>query len=173
VAAGELAQPLVAIGRVGAAHGIKGWVRVWSYTDPPAALLDYNGWQLRGADGALRTCELRDAELDGRGIRLALQGCEDRNAAEALRGLEIMVPRAALPSTAAREHYQGDLLGFTVVNLEGQCLGTLEHFVGGAAQPLMSVKCSGGQILIPAAPPHLRRVQMVERCVVVDWPSDF
>jgi 16S rRNA processing protein RimM len=171
--AGAPAEPLVAVGRIGAAHGIKGWVRVWSYTDPPDALLAYGDWQLRGADGVLRPCAVREAELDDRGMRMALQGCEDRNAAEALRGLEIVVPRAELPPTAEREHYREDLLGFAVVNLEGQNLGRLDHFVDGAAQPLMSVGSGGRQLLIPAAPPHLRRVEMPERRVVVDWPSDF
>jgi 16S rRNA processing protein RimM len=164
---------LVAIGRIGAAHGIKGWVRVWSYTEPPDALLDYAQWQLRGADGGLRACEVRDTELDGRGLRLALQGCEDRNAAEALRGLEIVVPRTELPPTAEREHYREDLLGFAVVNLDGKPLGTLEHFIDGAAQPLMSVRDGEQERWIPAAPSHLRRVLMQERQVVVDWPSDF
>jgi 16S rRNA processing protein RimM len=173
VTAGAPAQPLVAIGRIGAAHGIKGWVRVWSYTDPPEALLDYAGWQLRGADGRLRSCEVRDTELDGRGIRLALAGCEDRNAAEALRGLDIVVPRAELPPTAEREHYREDLLGFAVVNLGGETLGTLDHFVDGAAEPLMAVRNGEQERWIPAAPSHLRRVLMAERRLVVDWPSDF
>jgi ribosomal 30S subunit maturation factor RimM len=77
-----------------------------------------------------------------------------------------------LPPTAEREHYREDLLGFAVVNLEGQSLGTLEHFVDGA-QALMSLKSGDRQMLIPAAPPFLRRVQMQDRRVVVDWPSDF
>jgi len=167
------AGPLVAVGRIGAAHGIRGWVRVHSYTEPPEALLGYGGWQLRGADGALRDCELHDAELDGRGLRLQLAGCADRNAAEALRGMEILVPRAALPPTAEREHYREDLLGFDVVNLEGAVLGRLEHFIDGAAQPLMSIRSGERQLLVPAVPPYFRRVLAAERRVVVDWPSDF
>jgi 16S rRNA processing protein RimM len=173
VTAAAADQSLVVVGRIGGAHGIKGWVRVQSFTDPPHALLEYTGWQLRSRAGALAACELRDADGNGRILRIAFAGCEDRNAAEALRGLEIVVPRAALPPAAPREHYQQDLLGFAVVNLEGERLGVLEYFVDGAAQPLMSVR-DGEQVrCVPAAPPQLRRVQMAERQVVVDWPKDF
>lgn len=161
------------VGRVGAAHGIRGWVRVQSYTEPPEALLHYTGWQLRGAAGELRPCRVTDAESDARGLRLVLAGCADRNAAEALRGLEIVVPRAALPAPAAREHYREDLLGFAVVNLEGVELGVISHFVDGAAQPLMAIVAGDKERWVPAAPPHLRRVLPDERRVVVDWPSDF
>ena len=160
------------LGQVAGAHGIQGWVRVRSFTDPPQALLDYAGWQLRNAAGECRSCELEDASFDGRVLRVALVGVEDRNAAEALRGFEIVVQRAALPPTAEREYYQSDLLGFSVENLAGKVLGTLSHFVDGGAQPLMVVR-GAGELWIPATPPYLHRVQLAERRVVVDWPTDI
>jgi 16S rRNA processing protein RimM len=163
---------MIVLGRVTGAHGIQGWLRVWSYTDPPEALLDYPQWQLRRADGSELPCRRRDAAFDGRVLRVALDGVADRNAAEALRGCEIVVPRADLPPTGEREHYQEDLIGFEVVNAAGRVLGLVSHFAEGAAHPLMVVK-GEQERWIPAAPPQLRRVDMARRAVVVDWPDEF
>lgn len=165
----------IVLGRVTGAHGIQGWLRVWSYTDPPEALLDYPHWQLRRADGSEAPCRRRDAHFDGRVLRVALEGVVDRNAAEALGGCEIVVPRADLPPAGEREYYQEDLIGFQVVNTAGKVLGSVSHFAAGAAHPLLVVQGTQGvqDCWIPAAPPHLRRVELAERVVVVDWPDDF
>lgn len=163
----------VVLGRVSAAHGIRGWLRVASYTDPPEALLEYPRWFLSRPDGPETAYELRDAQIDGGPhMRVALAGVDDRNAAELLRGCDIAVPRSELPPAAEREYYQQDLLGFEVVNLEGANLGVLGHFVDGAAQPLMVVK-GARELWIPAVPMHLKRVDLAGRRVVVDWPSDW
>jgi len=143
-----------------------------SYTDPPDALLDYAHWQLQRADGIVQDCELRDAECDGRGLRIALVGIDDRNAAELLRGCEITVPRAELPPAGPREYYQDDLVGFAVRNAEGTALGTVKYFVDGPAQPLMVV-AGDKEHWIPAAPPHLRRVDLERRELVVEWPEEL
>ena len=163
----------VVLGRVSAAHGIRGWLRVASYTDPPEALLEYPRWLLTRSDGSETLYEPRDAEFDGGPhMRVALAGVEDRNAAELLRGCDIAVLRSELPATKSREYYQQDLLGFEVVNLEGVNLGVLSHFVDGAAQSLMAIR-GARELWIPAVPLHLKRVDLAARRVVVDWPSDW
>lgn len=160
------------LGRVAGAHGIRGWLRVMSFTEPEAALLDYAPWRLRGADGGEREYAVRDAAVAGRMLRVALAGVEDRNAAEQLNGCEIIVARSALPAAGERQHYRHDLVGCRVRNLEGVELGELTHFVDGAAAPLMVIK-GPVERWIPAAPPHLRRVNLSERLVVVDWPEEL
>jgi 16S rRNA processing protein RimM len=162
----------VVLGRVSAAYGIRGWVKVASFTDPPDALLDYSRWLLRRTDGTEVAYALQDAEFDGRNLRVALQGVQDRNGAELLRGCEIAVPRSELPSPAEREYYQQDLLGFEVRNLEGALLGVLDHFIDGAAQPMMAVR-GAREVWIPAVPVHLKKVDLAARQVVVDWPADW
>jgi len=170
--AAEQAERRIVVGRIAAAHGIRGWLRVVSYTEPPEALLGYHGWRLRHADGAETDCEPRDAEWDGRTLRLALQGVEDRNAAERLRGCEILVRRSTLPPPGAREHYQEDLVGCEVRNEAGVVLGTLLQFVETASTAVMVVR-GEREYWIPAAPPHLQRVDLELRQVLVDWPEDF
>jgi 16S rRNA processing protein RimM len=162
----------VVLGRVTGAHGIQGWLRVLSYTDPPEALLDYPDWRLRRVNGSESPCQRRDAHFDGRVLRVALADVTDRNAAEELRGCEIVVPRTDLPPAGEREYYQEDLIGFDVVNTNGTLLGSVSHFVAGAAHPLVVVR-GEQERWIPAAPPYLRRVELARRVVVVDWPDEF
>lgn len=168
----EPAASPVVLGRVAGAYGIRGWLKVMSFTEPEAALLDYAPWRLRRADGSEQEYAVREAAVAGRGLRVALAGVEDRNAAEQLNGCEIVVARTALPAAGEREYYQHDLLGCRVVNTDGAELGELMHFADGAASPLMVIK---GRVerWIPAAPPYLRRVNLPERLVVVDWPEDY
>ena len=158
-----------------APFGVRGWVRVQSYTDPPDSLLQHRQWRLR-APGAEEQAAVGRRVLqsgwDGHALRVALEGIGDRDAAEALRDWEILIERAALPAAAPREYYREDLLGFAVRNAEGVVLGSLHHFLSAPAGPVMVVK-GEREYVIPAAPPHLRRVDPERRLIEVDWPADF
>ena len=160
------------LGRVIGAHGVRGWLKIQSHTEPPENLLRHRVWTLRDAAGASATFEVADAEFDGRWLRARLQGVEDRDAAELLRGRDIEVPRAALPPTAAREYYRDDLLGFKVRNRAGAELGELSHYVDAPAAPVMVVR-GAREHWVPAAPPHLVRVDLEGREIEVDWPEEL
>ena len=73
-------------------------------------------------------------------MRAQLAGIGDRDAAESLREYEILIERAALPAAAEREYYREDLLGFTVRNVEGVVLGTLQYFLTAPATAVMVVR---------------------------------
>jgi 16S rRNA processing protein RimM len=154
---------------------VRGWVRVYSYTDPPDALLQHRLWRLRKpgegeADEQQRA--VRQAQWDGHAMRVELEGVDDRDAAEALRESEILIERAALPEASAREYYREDLLGFTVRNTDGVVLGVLQHFLAAPACVVMLVR-GEREYAVPAGPPHLRRVDLDRREIEVDWPADF
>ncbi len=155
-----------------APHGVRGDVRVQSYADPPEALLDHRHWLLRRTDGSEQGIEVLDARWDGHVLRATLAGIGDRDAAERLRGSEVLLSRDELPAPRAHEYYREDLLGFTVRNGTGAVLGTLLYFLEGPAGALMVVR-GQREYWLPAGPPHLRRVDTVLREVEVDWPADF
>ncbi|MGH8205277.1 MAG: ribosome maturation factor RimM [Steroidobacteraceae bacterium] len=160
------------MGRIVAPHGVRGDVRVQSYADPPEALLDHRHWVLRRTDGSEQGIEVLDARWDGHVLRATLAGIGDRDAAERLRGSEVLLSRDELPAPRAHEYYREDLLGFTVRNGTGAVLGTLLYFLEGPAGALMVVR-GQREYWLPAGPPHLRRVDTVLREVEVDWPADF
>ncbi len=101
---------------------------------------------------------------------MRLTGVDDRTAAEALRGATIEVAREALPPPGERQFYQADLIGLAVWNLEGEELGVVRHFVDAPAGALMVVR-GEREHWIPAAPRHLRSVDLGAGRIVVDWPA--
>ncbi len=151
---------------------MRGAVKVQSYTQPADALLRHRQWVLRGADGAEASFQLREIHGDGRTLRVALEGVESRDAAERLRGSDILLPRDSLPAPGVREYYRADLLGFQVRTVEGVALGELTHFLEAPAGALMVVRGERERWL-PAGPPCLRRVDLARREIEVDWPAEL
>jgi 16S rRNA processing protein RimM len=158
---------LIELGQVGAPFGIRGWVKLRSYTDPPERLLEHETLSLRLGD-AWRDYVVEDSGRSGGALTVKLAGVADRTAAEALKGASVGVPRSALPECAAGDFYQADLLGCEVVNLAGDRLGVVAHFVEIPSHALMVVR-GEREFWVPAVPQHLRRVDLAARRVVVDW----
>jgi 16S rRNA processing protein RimM len=158
---------LIELGIVGAPFGVRGWVKVRSYTDPPERLLEHRDLQLR-LGVAQRTYRVEASGRSGGRLTVKLAGIEDRDQAQALRGAQVCVPRGELPPRDERDFYRADLVGCEVVNLSGVRLGLVEHFVETPAQVLMVVRGTK-EYWVPAVPRHLRRVDLPARQVVVDW----
>lgn len=155
---------------------MRGWLRVQSYTDPPDALLQHRTWWLScprdAAAPAPKAHRVLESSAAGPALRVRLEGIADREAAESLRNCEVLVERAELPATGPREYFREDLLGFTVRNTQGVVLGSLQHFLAVPATPVMWIK-GEREYAVPAAPPHLRRVDLARGEIEVDWPADF
>ena len=164
----------IELGRVGAPFGIKGWLHVESHTDPPESLLGYPEWTLRLASGARLTRKLSEGRRHAEGLVAHLEGVDERDGAAKLTGAVIEVERTQLPQLAEREFYRTDLVGLRVRNLEGAELGTVSHFVDAPAGAVMVTRVAGGpEHWVPAAPPHLQRVDLAAGEILVDWPAEL
>ncbi|HEX4152065.1 MAG TPA: ribosome maturation factor RimM [Steroidobacteraceae bacterium] len=163
---------LIELGIVGAPFGVRGWVKLRSYTDPPEGLLEHRHLQLK-VGGAWRSFAVEARGGSGGQLTAKLAGVETREAAQGLRGAPIGVSRSELPRPEAREFYRADLIGCDVVNLSGMRLGAVTHFIEIPAHALMVVR-GEREYWVPAVPQHLRRVDLRSRRVVVDWdePAD-
>jgi 16S rRNA processing protein RimM len=160
------------LGRIGSPYGIKGWVHVQSFTDPPERLLKYRDWTLDRANSDPKSLRVLEGRAQGAGVVARLEGIEDRDQAARLQGAMIRVPRSALPKLRKREFYQADLVGLSVTNLEGVALGAVDHFVETPGGSVMVVRGAGGeQHWVPANREHLARVDLSAAQVVVDWPA--
>ena len=160
---------LIELGIVGAPFGVRGWIKLRSHTDPPERLLDHRELQL-GLGGGWRAFRIESSGRSGGQLTVKLDGIDDRDQAQALRGAPVCVPRSELPQRDARDFYRADLVGCEVVNLAGVRLGVVQHFVETPAQALMVVR-GEKEYWVPAVPQHLRRVDLQARRVVVDWDA--
>jgi len=166
----------IEVGRLGAAHGVRGWLRVQSFTEPPQRLFEWKLWRLQsqgdGKDGAIREVILLEARPQGNGWIARLEGVEERDAASRLTGQMILVEREALPPAEGREHYRDDLVGFEVKNLEGALLGAVDHYIDTPANAVMVIR-GAREYLVPVTAQHLLKVNTESRSLIVDWPEDF
>ena len=169
---GATAGSMLTLGQVATAHGIRGWVLVRSFADPPDSLLDYDEWQLVAPNGATRTVRLLEGAPYKEGLRVLLEGIEDRNAALALSGWRVQIARSELPPLEAGEHYRDDLAGFEVVNVEGVVLGLVDYFADLPASSVMVVK-GEREHLVPTSPQHLLKIDVSARRIDVDWPAEL
>jgi 16S rRNA processing protein RimM len=160
-------EALIELGIVGAPHGVRGWVKLRSYTEPPDRLLEHRTLRLR-LGGAWRTYAVEASGRSGGQLTVKLAGVADRDAARALRGAPVGVLRSDLPARGAKDFYRTDLIGCEVVNLAGGRLGVVTHFVETPAHALMVVR-GGKEYWVPAVPRHLRQVDLAARRVLVDW----
>ena len=158
---------LIEVGLVGAPFGVRGWVKLRSYMQPPGRLLEQRNLTLR-VDGAWRTYGIEARGRSAGQLTVKLAGVEDRDQAAALRGAQVGIARDELPPTAEKDFYRADLIGCEVVNLAGARLGVVQHFVEMPAHALMVVR-GDREYWVPAVPQHLKRVDLAARRVVVDW----
>ncbi|NQW02312.1 MAG: ribosome maturation factor RimM [Rhodospirillales bacterium] len=160
---------LICVGAVTGARGIKGDIRIKSFTDDPEAIASYG--PLYDKTGT-KTFDLQitgqaKGQLVGR-----IKGTPDRNAAEKLKGLQFFVPRDVLPAPDDDEFYFSDLIGLRVEDREGKSLGTIQSVDDyGAGNVLEIVGVVAGGLLVPFTKQTVPRVDIGKGLVVVDPPD--
>jgi len=159
------------MGRIAAPFGVKGWVKVQPLTAATQNLLAYKSWWVGREDG-WREIAVAEARVQGRTVVARLEGCDDRDAAAALRGHSVAVPRAALPRTQSGEYYWADLIGLAVVNASAQPLGRITGILQTGANDVLVV---GGERerLVPFIAEVIRDVDLAAGVVRVDWGVDY
>lgn len=167
---------LVRVGRIAGAYGIRGWVKVRSFTDPAENLFGYAPWRLLLESGReAQTATVLEYRRHGKGWVACLDGVADRDAAEALRGLGIGVPRASLPALEAGRYYWTDLEGLRVERCDGLPLGRIDHMLETGAADVMVIvdDASGARHLVPFVTGDVvTNVDLGAGLVRVDWDDE-
>lgn len=162
----------VVLGYVSGVHGLKGWVKVFSYTDPRSAILDYQPWRLVKEGGEPRVVTIERGQPHGKTIIAVLPGVTSPETARALIGSEIRLPRDDLPESEAGTWYWSDLQGLAVINREGVQLGTVKQMIETGANDVM-VLAGERERLIPFVLERVvDRVDLAAREIHVDWHVD-
>ncbi len=173
----------VVLGRVNGLFGVKGWLKIYSYTRPAENIFDYKRWELgntaEGRQDDWRPFRVVEARRQGKTwiAHLADAGgtpLADRDAAIALLDAEIAVPRADLPPPEPGHYYWSDLVGLDVINRDAVVLGRVSAMMETGANDVLVVAGGERRRLIPFVPDVIvDTVDLEAGRIVVDWEADF
>lgn len=168
----EKTERRILIARVVGAFGVRGEVKLQSFTDPLRQALKYQPWILLHQGTEKEIGDIRARETN-KGLTAFFPGVEDRDAAEALTGAEIWVPRSRLPAPKAGEYYWIDLEGLQVRNLEGIDFGKVSHLFNNGANDVLYVQGERVRLLPFVLDDYIKSIDFEARTIIVDWDADF
>ncbi len=163
----------ILLGRVHGAFGVRGELKLESFTEPANAILRYQPWILRDAQGRERELAGARGRLTAKGIVATFPEVADRDAAEALRGSEVWVARSALPPPQPGEYYWVDLEGLRVVNREGVEFGRVSHLFSTGANDVLVAEGERERMIPFLQPDYIVSIDFDEGVVTVDWDPEF
>ncbi len=168
----DTGDSLISLGKISGVFGVKGWVKVHSYTDPREKIVEYGRWQLKH-QGQWREVELQAGKRQGKTVVAKLVGLDDRNEAELYRGDEIAILPSQLESLEEGEYYWRQLKGLSVVTTEGVELGTVHNLLETGANDVLVVK-GERERLVPFTVGHtVTDVDLEAKIITVDWDPEF
>jgi 16S rRNA processing protein RimM len=170
-------QQLLELGKISGVYGVKGWVKVHSFTDPRDSIAGYSSWQIK-QKGQWREVQLEAGKSQGKTIIAKLKGIDDRDEAMLLMGAEIAIRQDQLEKLDNDEYYWRDLEGLQVINTEGIELGTISYMMETGANDVMVVRANedGGdqERLIPFTQGNaVKKVDLSAGIITVEWDADF
>ncbi len=161
------------LGKLHGAFGVRGELKLESFTDPRSAIFRYQPWTLRNPHGGERSVEGAHGRETAKGVVATFPDIEDRDAAEAMRGYEIFAPRSALPAPKPGEYYWIDLEGLRVLNVDGADFGTVSHLFSTGANDVLVARGDRERMIPFKQPDYVRSVDFDTGVVTVDWDADF
>jgi 16S rRNA processing protein RimM len=169
---------LVLVGYVSGAYGVQGWVRIKPYSADADALLHAKTWWINKP--ALHDVDMLHSKMHGGDVVSQLVGVVGRDAAEALKGAEVYVARRFFPALSDDEFYWLDLIGLSVVNLQGEYLGQVNDLMDNGAHPILRVLAdapdaekTSSEMLIPFVDQFVKTVDRTAKKITVDWGRDY
>jgi len=166
-------QRQILVGKFHGAFGVRGEVKVESFTAPETALLRYQPWTLRDARGGERDIAPVRGRQANTGLVVALPGVDSRDAAESLRGTEVFVPRSALPPPRPGEFYWVDLEGLRVTTVDGVALGTVAQVLPTGANDVLVVRGERERMIPFVRPDVVVSIDLDAGTMLVDWDPEF
>lgn len=163
---------MVVMARIGSPFGIKGWIKLQTFTEYADSLDAFDSWFLSTPKG-WEEVDVEDFAVNVKATVAKLHGCDDRTAAELLQKREIAVPRDWLETADDGAYYWIDLIGADVVNEAGERLGSIETLMETGANDVLVVKSGAAEILIPFVDEYLLNVDRDKKIITVRWEKDW
>jgi 16S rRNA processing protein RimM len=164
----------VPVGKISGAFGVKGWVKIYSFTDPRENILSYSPLYL-SRKGEWVEVKVVEGRLQGKGVVMSLDGVTDRDQVLPLVGVELAIAKTQIKPAGKDEYYWSDLIGMSVVNLQDEQLGHVESLLeNGAHDVLVVVNKDKTERLIPFVLDDIvELVDLDNKVIRVDWESDY
>ncbi len=175
---GSEQQERVTMGRIGRLYGIKGWVKLNSFTEPKENILHYRHL-LALIDGQWQAIEMDECKVHGKGLIAHFAGVDDPDDAKRLTGVELAIHADELPALNAEDFYWHELYGMQVQTVSGVLLGTVAKLLETGANDVLVVQPTKGSVdsrerLIPYLPGRVvTQVSRELRRIEVDWEADY
>lgn len=168
-----LTDDFISIGEITSVFGIKGWVKVHSFTEPRENILNYSPWFLKKGN-EVQEVKLLNGKRQGKTIVASLDGVSDRDVAASYSGWDIQIKQSQLPKPESGEYYWADLIGLQVETDEGILLGKVDYLIETGANDVLVVQDGETERLIPFLQDQvIKKIDLESRQMVVDWDPDF
>ena len=162
---------IVVLGKIAGSFGVKGWVKVKSYTEPVDNILSYEVWQL-GRTGQWTPIRIEDARVTDKGVLAKLEGIGSPEEARLKVGLELGVWRSEMPPPDPGEYYLSDLEGIEAVSATGEVLGRVDHFRSTPGGTVMVIQ-GEQEHWVPFVKERIVKVELDASRIVLDWSADW
>jgi 16S rRNA processing protein RimM len=164
----------IPVGKISGAFGVKGWVKIYSFTDPRENILSYSPLYL-SRKGEWVEVKVVEGRLQGKGVVMSLDGVTDRDQVLPLVGVELAIAKTQIKPAGKDEYYWSDLIGMSVVNVQDEQLGHVESLLeNGAHDVLVVVNKDKTERLIPFVLDDIvELVDLDNKVIRVDWESDY
>jgi len=162
---------IVILGKIAGTFGVKGWIKVRSYTEPVENILGYETWQV-GREGQWQLATVEEARVTDKGVLAKLEGMESPEEARLKVGLDIGVWRSEMPPPDPGEYYLSDLEGIDAVSASGEPLGKVDHFRTTPGGTVLVVR-GEQEHWIPFVKDRIVKVELDARRIVLDWSADW
>ena len=162
---------LICVGHILGAQGLKGWVRIFSRTSPRDNIVNYSPWIIEQGDES-KVVSIT-GRSQGKNVIARLEGCEDRSAAEALTGCQILIRPEQLPGLQAGDYYWSDLIGLQVESLQGESLGVVASMIETGADDVMVLNGDRERLIPFVIDDIVHEVDLERKRLVVDWMPDY
>jgi 16S rRNA processing protein RimM len=165
-------QQQINVGKISGVFGVKGWVKVFSFTDSRENILNYSPWLLKKGS-EIRPVTVIDGNLQGKAVVAQLDGVNDRDQAASLMGWDIFITPDQLPQAAKDEYYWSDLIGLNVETNLGVQLGVVESLLETGANDVVIVKGDRERVIPFLQGQTIINIDLDVGKMVVDWDPDF
>jgi len=164
-------EKIVIVGRIGAPYGVKGWMKIKSFTNPMENILVYQPWLIK-RQGQWQPLAINGSRYHHNRLIASVQGCDSKEAALPYRLTEIAVKRKQLATLGKHEYYWTDLQELTVFTISGDELGRIDHILPTGANDVLVVKGERQHLIPYLLHEVIKKIDLVNGKMVVDWDTD-